>query len=314
MKNKLMFWRRSWEKWVFIKMAHQPVLLKEVIEHLSLEKSSVVLDATINGGGHAMAICGHLSSSGKLIGIEQDKSILGETERKLKKCNPILLNGNFRDMEELLKSVGVESLDAVLFDLGMSSLQLDESDRGFSFQKDEPLSMNFKSELGPSDITAKEILNRWSEEDICEMLKEYGEEKFARRISSKIVEERKRKKFKTTFDLVEAIREGVPVFYTKKRIHFATKTFQALRIEVNDELQALKEGLLKSWNLLNKDGRLVVISFHSLEDRIVKNFLRDKKEEGEGLVLTKKPIEASDEEKASNPRSRSAKLRAIIKL
>jgi len=299
-------------------MSHRPVLLKEVIEYLNPQKGSVVLDATVNGGGHAMAICGHLGSSGRLVGIDRDKSLLDSLisnfQFPISKKNVTLLNGNFRDLDELLKSEGIKKLDAALFDLGMSSVQLDESGRGFSFQKDEPLSMNFKSELGPNDLTAKEILNRWSEEDIYGILKDYGEERFARGISKKIVERRKRKKFETTFDLVETIRESVPVFYTKKRIHFATKTFQALRIEVNDELGALREGLAKSWVMMSKGGRLVVISFHSLEDRVVKNFMRDKKNLGEGLVLTKKPVEADDEEKVSNPRSRSAKLRVIEKL
>ncbi len=301
-------------------MVHKPVLLKEVIEYLNPQKDFTVLDATINGGGHAMAICGHLGSSGKLVGIDQDKSLIDSLisnfQFPISKDNVVLLNGNFRDLDELLESAGIKYLNGALFDLGMSSVQLEESGRGFSFLKDEPLAMTFKaeSELGPNDLVAKEILNGWRREDIYKILKDYGEEKFAKRISEKIAERRKRKKFESTFDLVEAIRGSVPAFYAKGRIHFATKTFQALRIAVNDELEALGEGLEKSWELLEEKGRLVVISFHSLEDRIVKNFMREKKNSAEGVLLTKKPVTATNEEKKENPRSRSAKLRAIEKL
>ena len=299
-------------------MVHDPVLLKEVVEYLDPQKDDVILDATINGGGHSKAILEKIEKKGTLVGIDQDESLIEDLisnfQFPISKKNVILLNGNFRDLDELLNSAGIKKINGALFDLGMSSRQLAESGRGFSFQKDEPLAMTFKSELGPNDLTAKEILNRWNKDDIYEILKNYGEERFAKRISEEIVTRRKRKKFETTFDLVEAIRDSVPVFYAKGRIHFATKTFQALRIEVNDELEAIEEGLAKSWNMLEKGGRIVVISFHSLEDRIVKNFMRGKKESEEGQVFTKKPVVAGNEERNLNPRSRSAKLRAIKKL
>jgi 16S rRNA (cytosine1402-N4)-methyltransferase len=174
--------------------------------------------------------------------------------------------------------------------------------------------MNFKNSLGPNDLTAQEILNIWPEKEIYRILKEYGEERFARTISRGIVRFRKKQIFKTTFDLVGAIKGSIPGFYARKHRHFATKTFQALRIAVNDELNALGDGLTKSWVLLKKEGRLVVITFHSLEDRIVKNFFKEKKYDHKGIILTKKPIAPSGEEKISNPRSRSAKLRAIKKI
>lgn len=293
-------------------MEHRPVLLKEVIEFLNVHESDTVLDATFDGGGHGVAIGNKLGKSGYLIGIEQDENLLKTVKLKVQnlKCKTDLINGNFRDLDTLLE----KKLDAVLFDVGMSSLQLEESGgRGFSFQKDEPLIMNYKSQLLPNDLIAKEILNRWPEKEIYRILKEYGEERYALGISRAIVKERKVGRFETTFDLVRVIQRSVPAIYRRARIHPATKTFQALRIAVNDELGALEEGLVKSWGLLKKDGRLVVISFHSLEDRIVKNFFREKKQAGEGIVLTKKPVTASEEEIFCNPRSRSAKLRAILK-
>ncbi|MFC1756831.1 16S rRNA (cytosine(1402)-N(4))-methyltransferase RsmH [Patescibacteria group bacterium] len=284
---------------------HVSVLMKEVLENLDPKPGDVVLDATINGGGHAKEILKKITPEGKLFGVEQDLEII----KKLRIENTELINGNFRDLDKF----DVDPLDAALFDLGMSSFQLEESGRGFSFQKDEPLHMNFKINLAPEDLTAKEILNTWPKEDLFEILKEYGEERNSKSISENIVKTRKMKKFKTTFDLVEVIRESVPESYTKNRLNFATKTFQALRIAVNDELNTLSEGMEKAWNLLKTDGRLVVISFHSLEDRIVKNFMRSKKQEGLGIVLNKKPVEATKEEIKQNPRSRSAKLRVIVK-
>lgn len=297
-------------------MIHTPVLLKEVIEYLSLQVGDVVLDATLGLGGHSFEICKEIGKDGTLVGIEQDSELLEATKLKIKDtgCKTIFINGNFRNLDKLLEPLEIKYLDAAVFDLGMNTAQLMCSGRGFSFQKNEPLIMNFKREVGSDDLTALEILNTWSKEDIFEILKDYGEERFARSISANIVKQRKVRKFKTTFDLVDVAERSVPVFYTKRRIHFATKTFQALRIAVNDELNALEEGLNKCWDLLKSDGRVVVISFHSLEDRIVKNFFREKKKEEAGIVLTKKPIRPSGEEILLNPKSRSAKLRACEKI
>ncbi|MBU1179169.1 16S rRNA (cytosine(1402)-N(4))-methyltransferase RsmH [Patescibacteria group bacterium] len=296
-----------------IKLAHTPVLLKEVLEYLDPKKGDIVLDATYGGGGHASAVCEKIGSVGILVGMDQDSELLKAADRQDTKCKTILINENFRNLGAVLKNLKIEKIDKALFDLGMNSGQIEESGRGFSFQKDEPLFMSYKLNLGSSDLTAKEILNTWGRNEIYEILREYGEERFARSISENIIKRRKMKKLETTFDLVSIIEESVPGFYKRGRIHPATKTFQALRIAVNDELNALSEGLSGAWNFLKSDGRLVVISFHSLEDRIVKNFIRDKKLDGKGVVLTKKPVVAGDEETNLNPRSRSAKLRAIIK-
>lgn len=299
---------------------HIPVLLEKVLLYLNLQEGDTILDATIDGGGHAIAMLARLSSRGMLIGIDQDAELLESIESKLKnenrqaKCKIVLLNGNFRDMDKLFEPLKIKSLNAALFDLGMSSDQLDLSGRGFSFRKDEPLLMNLKSPLTEKDLTAMEIVNSWNADEIYEILKTYGEERFAGPISRKIVESRKIKRIKTTFELVGVISRSVPEFYKKgRRIHFATKTFQALRIAVNDELNALKEGLLKSWEYMKPEGKIAVISFHSLEDRIVKNFFKEKHQKREGVILTKKSVQSSREEIFLNPRSRSAKLRVIKK-
>ncbi len=296
-------------------MIHESVLLKETLGLLKPKKGETVLDATVDGGGHALEICKLIGKEGKLIGIDQDPRLMKEAEKRLsgEKCGVVLLNGNFRHLDELLRSVNVGIVDVVLFDLGMSSLQLEDSKAGFSFLKDEPLIMNYSQPLQGNELTAQEIVNSFPEEEIFEILKNYGEERYARRISRNIADCRKREPIKTTFDLVKIISRSVPHGYERGRIHFATRTFQALRIAVNDELDALKEGLMKAWRVLKVDGRIAVISFHSLEDRIVKNYFKEKAKEGSGLLLVKKPVIAGENEIKFNPRSRSAKLRAIVK-
>jgi 16S rRNA (cytosine1402-N4)-methyltransferase len=211
--------------------------------------------------------------------------------------------------------LNIKKVNGVVFDLGLSSDHFENSGRGFSFKKDEPLLMTFEKDLTKARFTARDIVNDWDEENIADILYGYGEEKFSRRIAKNIVEARKEKAINTTTDLVEIIEKSVPVWYKKgRKTHFATKTFQALRITVNDELETLKDGLKKGFDALEKQGRLVVVSFHSLEDRIIKNFMRDKKNEREGILITKKPIVPSREEIKENPRSRSAKLRIIEKI
>jgi 16S rRNA (cytosine1402-N4)-methyltransferase len=215
-------------------------------------------------------------------------------------------------LNKLLEPWKIKKLDGALYDLGMSSLQLEESGRGFTFQKDEPLLMTYKFPLEPQDLTAEKILNTRPEKEIADILFHYGEERFARRIAKNIVKRRKKHPFKTTFELVEIIMESAP-FRHHYKIHPGTKTFQALRIAVNDELDALTESLEKAWRFLTPGSRLVIISFHSLEDRIAKNFFSAKGGK-QGIILTKKPIRPRPEEILSNPRSRSAKLRAAIKI
>lgn len=271
-------------------MAHLPVLLKESIYYLNPKPGDTILDATIDGGGHAKEILKIVGKSGKLIGIDLDETQVQGAR---------VLRGNFRDVDKLVK----EKINGAIFDLGMSSTQLEESGRGFSFQKNEPLLMTYGQE---NDLTAKEIVNKWSEKDISDVLYKYGEERYSRRIAKNIVRHRP---INTTFELVDIIRASVPRQYREGRINCATRTFQALRIAVNDEINALQEGIEKAWKLLLSRGRLIVISFHSLEDRVVKNFFR----KSGGVILTKKPITATQEEKQRNPRCRSAKLRAIEK-
>ncbi|MFH0803874.1 MAG: 16S rRNA (cytosine(1402)-N(4))-methyltransferase RsmH [Candidatus Tagabacteria bacterium] len=290
-------------------MSHIPVLLKEVIKFLDPKPGDIILDATIDGGGHTEAILERILPDGKLIGIDQDKQLLD----KLNSKNIILLNGNFRDLDKLFKPLKIKLLNGALYDLGMSSSQLEESGRGFTFLKDEPLLMTYKYPLEPEDLTAEKILNNWSEKEIADILFQYGEESSARRIAKKIAEERKKKRIRTTFELTDIIKKSVPHKFWQ-RINPATKTFQALRIAVNDELNAISESLEKVWRFLIPGSRLVIISFHSLEDRIAKNFLRNKKIEGTAEIKTPKPIRATDEEISYNPRSRSAKLRAAIKI
>jgi len=298
---------------------HKPVLLNETIELLDLRKGKIVLDATIDGGGHAMEILQRITPEGKLLGIDQDREMLDFLLSKTEfldfkeKGNMILVNGNFGDMRGLVARAGVEKVDCVLLDLGMSSFHLDKAGRGFSFKGREPLLMNYKTVLGPEDLTAAEILNKWPEEEIKEILREYGEERYAGRIAGNIIDFRKKKVFENTEDLKEAVWRAVPPRYRRGRIHCATRTFQALRIAVNDELGVLSEGLSEAWKLIEAGGRIAVISFHSLEDRIVKNFFKEKKENEKAEILTKKPVVPSERERRENPRARSAKLRAILK-
>lgn len=288
-------------------MPHIPVLLKETIEGLNIKSGDILLDATFGGGGHSGEICKLIGMSGRLLALDADRAAEARINPKvMNACNFKLVIANFRDLDKVLEERGIENLDAALFDLGLSSFQLDESGRGFTFQKDEPLQMVFGA---GSKFTAEEIVNSWDEENIADILYGYGGEQFSRRIAERIVEARKVAPIKTTFKLVQIIEAAVPDFYKKRKIHFATKTFQALRITVNDEMGALKEALSKVWKVLIPGGRLAVISFHELEDRIVKKFFLQKKSEKSVLIVTKKPIVPGVEEVSNNPRSRSAKLR-----
>lgn len=298
---------------------HVPVLLKETIEYLNPQQGGVILDGTINGGGHSEEVLKKIGDNGKLIGMDQDGEVLSKLKDAWKeKKNVFLINDNFRNSDkvfEALLSKNGEKLNGALFDIGMSSSQLEESGRGFSFQKDEPLLMTMKTNIGSDDLTAMDIVNNRDEKELDKIIRDYGEERFSRRIAENIVKRRRTKPITTTAELVDVIREAVPAQYrNNRRINCATRTFQALRIAVNDELEALKDGMNNAWRFLDKGGRLVVISFHSLEDRIVKNYFKEKKSNGEGNVLTKKPVTAKEEEKKINPRSRSAKLRAIEKI
>lgn len=278
---------------------HKPVLLQESVDALDLKPDSVFLDGTLGAGGHSMEVLRRFPSI-RVIGLDQDPQAIERVKDMPIEAHLL----NFRHIDELNVKV-----DAVLLDIGLSSNQLEESGRGFSFQKEEPLDMRM-SETGP---TAADILNNFSESALELILRGFGEERYSRQIAAEIVRRRDPQPFVTTTDLVEAVTAVKPKSW-KDKIHPATKTFQALRIAVNEELTALEEGLAKAFEALNTGGRLAVISFHSLEDRIVKNFFRDLAHEGRGELINKKPIEASEEEVSENPRSRSAKLRVIKKL
>ena len=288
-------------------MTHIPVLQKEVIDYLDPKPNENFIDATIGEGGHTAAILEKNKPNGKVLGIEIDPEIL---EKFKFQDRLILVNDSYVNLKNIIEKYNFGPIKGILFDLGMSSWHLEESGRGFSFQKDEPLDMRYdeslKFKVQSSKLTAEEILNKWRGEELEKILREYGQERFAQGIAKKIIETRRIRPIKTTFQLVEIIKRATPSWYHHQRIHFATKTFQALRITVNNELENIKKGLEEALDVLGDGGRLVVISFHSLEDRIVKNFFQERKIE----ILTKKPIRPSLEEIKTNKRSRSAKLRA----
>ena len=309
-----------------IKSKHKTVLLNETIDGLNLpalpslggKSNAVIVDGTFGGGGHSLEICKRYQGV-KIIALDQDKGAWKYAEDKFKDlgCEISFHNTNFRNIDEVLQKEKIEKVNGVIFDLGLSSDQLENSGRGFSFMKDEPLLMTYKSmkeNLSPDDITASEIVNTWEEKSLADIIYGYGEEQFARRIAHGIVLARANSEIKTTFDLVKIIEESVPAVYKRGRLHFATRTFQALRIAVNDELGALSEGLAKGFETLKSGGRMAVISFHSLEDRIVKRFYKEKERDGKVKLINKKPIIPGKEEIIKNNRSRSAKLRVMEKI
>jgi len=292
---------------------HKTVLLNEAIEGLNLKPGAVYFDGTLGGAGHSAKVCSEMGGKVRVIAVDRDMGAIKRAEDKLSKCGCKydLVLSDYRKIDSVLKNLGVEKVDAILLDLGLSSDQLDTSGRGFTFRKDEPLLMTFSE--GKDEVTAEAALNNWSETTIADIIYAYADERYARRIARAIVESREMKPIKTTFDLVKIIESAVPAAYRKGKTHFATKTFQAIRIAVNDEITALKEGMEKGWMALNLGGRMAIISFHSIEDREVKNFFRNKSKENEGILINKKPTIPSDEEIVGNPRSRSAKLRIIEK-
>ena len=291
---------------------HIPVLLQEVLDALKLHKGDIYVDGTLGGGGHARAVCDRFPGV-SIVGVDQDQNAFIRAGEKLAGCQTVFLEGNFRHMDVLLEKGGISAPQAILLDIGVSSFQLDEDPRGFSWRRNEPLLMTMKKDLVEDDTTARDIVNTWSEETLKTIFYGFGEERYAGRIARAIVDARVLAPIETTDDLVSIITRAVPVSYQKGKIHPATRVFQALRIAVNDELEALKEGIEKSFNVLAPGGKLLVITFHSLEDRIVKHFFKDLENREQGVLFTKKPITATDEELAINPRSRSAKLRIITK-
>ena len=306
-------------------LIHKPVLVKDVLEFLDPKPGQRFIDATVDGGGHGLAILEKITPGGKLLGVEWDAELLKQLEFKVKSSkfqeDIILVNDSYVNLKEIAEQNDFMGADGILFDLGLSSWHLESAGRGFSFQKDEPLDMRFAGAYADSQLpvssgglTAGEIVKDYSYDELVKILKEYGEERFAKSISAGITKARKEKPIKSTFDLIEVIKSSVPFWYRRGRLHFATKTFQALRIAVNNELGNIEIGLERALEVLRAGGCLSVITFHSLEDRIVKIFFRSRAAMGNVEIATKKPVMPSLDEITANPRARSAKLRVAVKI
>lgn len=306
---------------------HITVLLEEAVDGLNVRPDGVYVDCTLGGAGHSALIASKLDSGGRLIAIDQDDWALSNAEQRLadKKEKVILVKSNFRHIKQIVQDLGFTGVDGVLFDLGVSSPQLDEEERGFSYNADAPLDMRMNQHAA---LTAYDVVNEWSEEELARIIWEYGEEKFSRRIAREIVEHRAQKPIETTGELVEVIKKAIPAPARRTGPHPAKRTFQAIRIAVNDELEAFREAVTDAIQVLNPGGRISVITFHSLEDRICKQVFQEYSKgctcppsfpvcvcgnEPILNVLTRKPIVPSDEEVTQNPRARSAKLRVAEK-
>ena len=305
---------------------HKPVLLKECIEGLNIKKDGIYVDGTLGGAGHSKEILRNLSEKGLLIGIDRDEDALNAAKQNLKEFKNVkYIHGNHDDIKEILEDIGIEKVDGILLDLGVSSYQLDERNRGFSYLGENELDMRMDKS---QSLTAKIVLNTYKEEDLANIIYEYGEEKFSRSIARNICKYRKQKEIETTKELVEIIENSIP---KSKQIggHPAKKTFQAIRIEVNNEIKPLEKTVEDCIDVLAPKGRLCIITFHSLEDRAVKNAYNKAKgictcpkdlpycvcgAKELGIIINKKPIIASYEEQEENTRSKSAKLRIFEKI
>ncbi|MGI6648036.1 MAG: 16S rRNA (cytosine(1402)-N(4))-methyltransferase RsmH [Bacillota bacterium] len=309
-------------------IGHIPVLLKEVLELLNLQNDGIYVDCTLGGGGHTQQILKKLGPRGLVVGIDQDSRTLAITKAKLSRYSERVkyVQGNFRYLKMYLNQLGIAQVNGILFDLGVSSFQLDEGERGFSYQQDAVLDMRMDPQ---NPILAKDLVNQSSEDTLAQIIRDYGEERWARRIAKFIVAKRNQKPIKTTTELVEVIKDAIPASARRTGPHPARRTFQALRIAVNDELKVLQEALNQAIECLAPGGRLVVISFHSLEDRLVKDTFRQQANPCECppdfpvcrcgkqpvlRLITRKPVLPSADELRINPRSRSARLRSAEKI
>lgn len=304
---------------------HEPVLLKECIEALNIKPDGIYVDGTLGGAGHSYEIVNKLSPKGLLIGIDRDTEALKAAKEKLKDyTNVKYVHDNHDNIKQILEELQINGVDGILLDLGVSSYQLDEKNRGFSYMADAELDMRMNKE---QELTAKQVINSYSEEDLANIIWEYGEEKFSRQIAKNICNVRKQKTIETTGELVEIIKKSIPLSKQKDG-HPAKRTFQAIRIEVNNEIKPLYNTILDCINCLNKNGRLAVLTFHSLEDRAVKKAYNEAEgkctcpsdlpycvcgAKSQGKIINKKPIEATKEETERNTRSKSAKLRIFEK-
>ncbi|NMA23866.1 MAG: 16S rRNA (cytosine(1402)-N(4))-methyltransferase RsmH [Spirochaetales bacterium] len=306
---------------------HTPVLLKEIIKNLNIKEDGIYVDGTLGGAGHSSEIAKRLTR-GKLIGIDQDLNALKKSEQVLAPYskNVILVHDNYENIDKVLMDLGIPKVDGILLDIGVSSHQLDEESRGFSYNKDAPLDMRMDRTSG---ISAWDVVNNYSERELEQIIFDYGEDRWAKRIAEFIVLERSEKPIDTTFELVTAIKKAIPKAVRMEGHHPAKKTFQAIRIEVNRELEVLKNSIEKMVGLLNPGGILLIITFHSLEDRIVKEHFRELykdcicppelpqcvcEKKREIKIITRKPIIPTEKEISENPRSRSSKLRIAEKI
>ncbi|MEF9942200.1 MAG: 16S rRNA (cytosine(1402)-N(4))-methyltransferase RsmH [Lachnospiraceae bacterium] len=302
---------------------HKSVLLEETVNGLNIKPDGIYVDGTLGGGGHAIEVCKRLSSKGIFIGIDQDAAAIEAAGERLVDFgeNVTIVRSNYCDMKSKLHNMGIDKVDGILLDLGVSSYQLDTAERGFSYRVDAPLDMRMDTR---QQMTAKDIVNDYSEMDLYRVIRDYGEDRFAKNIAKHIVIEREKGPIETTGQLIEIIRHAIPMKVQKTSGHPAKRTFQAIRIELNRELEVLRESLEEMINLLNTDGRICIITFHSLEDRIVKSIFKKSENPctcpshfpicvcgnvSKGRVITRKPILSSEEELDNNSRAKSAKLR-----
>ena len=310
-----------------IEFNHVSVLLNECIENLNIKPDGIYVDGTMGGAGHSLEIVKKLSEKGMLIGIDRDEEALAVAEERLKNFNNVkYVHDNHDNIDEIIKDLNIKGVDGILLDLGVSSYQIDEKTRGFTYMDDGPLDMRMDKS---QKLTAEYIVNNYKEQDLARIIFEYGEEKFSRKIAKNICEYRKNKKIETTGELVKIIEKSIPGKFREKNSHPAKRTFQAIRIEVNNEIEPLYNTIKNSITALNSKGRLCVITFHSLEDRMVKKAYVDA--EGKctcpkdlpycvcgnvslGKIITKKPILPTEKEMQENSRSRSAKLRVFEKI
>ncbi|MBQ2747782.1 MAG: 16S rRNA (cytosine(1402)-N(4))-methyltransferase RsmH [Firmicutes bacterium] len=307
---------------------HVSVLLEECIENLNIKPDGIYVDGTIGGAGHASEIAKRLSEKGTLIGIDRDRDALNASEKRLEpyKCNKILVQSNYSDIKNVLDELGIDGVDGVLLDLGVSSFQLDNAERGFSYMQKAPLDMRMNAD---DSFTAYDVVNTYSEKELTEVIRKYGEEKWASRIAQFIVKARADKPLENTEELVDVIKAAIPAKARREGPHPAKRTFQAIRIEVNDEIHQLERAADEFCDVLNIGGRLAIITFHSLEDRIIKETFNRRAnpctcpkdfpvcvcgKKADIVKITGKPIVPSDEELEVNPRSRSAKLRVAEKI
>ena len=306
-----------------MELKHVSVLLNETIDGLNIKPDGIYVDGTLGGGGHAYEVCRRLGEKGSIIGIDQDAAAIEAASARLKDFGEkvTIVRSNYCDMKSKLHELGIDKVDGIVLDLGVSSYQLDTAERGFSYREDAPLDMRMDTR---QKMTARDIVNDYTEADLYRVIRDYGEDKFAKNIAKHIVQARAVKPVETTAELSEIIRASIPMKFQKKSGHPAKRTFQAIRIELNRELDVLRDSLDDMIDLLNPGGRLCIITFHSLEDRIVKSAFRKNEnpctcppdfpvcvcgKKSKGSIITKKPILPSEEELEYNSRSKSAKLR-----